>query len=209
MLSVLVTNTKGGCGKTTIATNLASAFAVGGLRTALADVDRQRSALGWLAARDAGAAPIERLDWRKGTGSVPAGIQRLVVDAPAGMRLAHVEALLGEVDIVVVPVLPSVFDERSTARLLDKLVGLKPIRKSRKGLALVANRVRARTRAGRRLEAFLAELAQPVVARLADRAIYGELALSGQGIFDVGGAAVGQARADWAPLLRAVERAAG
>ena len=55
MIRVLVTNTKGGCGKTTVATNLAAAFAAGGLRTALAEVDRQRSALDWLAARPATA----------------------------------------------------------------------------------------------------------------------------------------------------------
>ena len=43
MLTVLVTNTKGGCGKTTVATHLAAAFAGAGLKTALADADRQRS----------------------------------------------------------------------------------------------------------------------------------------------------------------------
>lgn len=209
MLSVLVTNTKGGCGKTTIATNLACAFAAGGLRTALADVDRQRSALGWLAARDAGAPPILRLDWRKGTGELPAGIQRLVVDAPAGLKLGHVDELLREVDVVVVPLQPSVFDERSTARFLERLVELKAVRKGRKGVALIANRVRPRTRASRRLEEFLAGLAQPVAARLADRSVYGELALLGRGIFDPGAAAARAARAEWAPLLRAIESAGG
>ena len=39
MLSVLVANPKGGCGKSTITTNLAAAFANGGLKTAIADVD--------------------------------------------------------------------------------------------------------------------------------------------------------------------------
>jgi chromosome partitioning protein len=209
VLSVLVTHTKGGCGKTTIATNLASAFAAGGLRTALADVDRQRSALGWLAARGAEAAPVEALDWRKGAGEVPGGIQRLVIDAPAGLRLGHVDALLREVDIVVLPVLPSIFDERSTARLVARLVELKPVRKGRKGLALVANRVRPRTRASQRLDRFLAGLGPPLAARLADRAIYGELALHGLGIFDVDGAAARPARAEWASLLRTLEGAAG
>ncbi len=41
MISVLVANPKGGCGKTTIATN--PAFANAGFKTALADGDRQRS----------------------------------------------------------------------------------------------------------------------------------------------------------------------
>jgi chromosome partitioning protein len=208
VLSVLVTNVKGGCGKTTIASNLACAFARGGLATALADADRQRSALGWLASRPAAAAPILRLDWHKAVGGVPDAVQRLVIDAPAGMKLGHVDALLGEVDMILVPVLPSVLDERSTARFVARLLELKPLRKGRKGLALVANRLRPRTRARERLEAFLADLAQPVAARLADRALYAELAAEGLGIFDAKGAAARAARADWAPLLKAVEAAA-
>src|SRR3546814_3121044 len=48
MITVLVANPKGGCGKTTIATHLAAAFAAAGLRAGLADADRQGSSLGWL-----------------------------------------------------------------------------------------------------------------------------------------------------------------
>ena len=64
MLRVLVTNIKGGCGKTTIATNLAAAFAAGGFATGLAEVDRQRSSLAWLKLRDGHGRPIRGLDRR-------------------------------------------------------------------------------------------------------------------------------------------------
>ena len=63
MLTILITNSKGGCGKTTIATNLASAFAVGGFNTALAEADPQRSCLAWLDRRPDTAARIRGLDW--------------------------------------------------------------------------------------------------------------------------------------------------
>lgn len=205
MLRVLVTNIKGGCGKTTIATNLAAAFAAGGFATALAEVDRQKSSLGWLKLRADAGRPIQPLDWRKDTGEVPPEIRRLVIDAPANLRMKHVDQLIGEADLVVVPVLASVFDEGSTERFLGKLDELKPIRKGKKGVALVANRLRPRSKAAQRLEAFLAGLDQPIAARLTDRAIYGELAVQGLSIFDVEGAPSRAVRDEWRPLLRAID----
>ena len=53
MRTILVLNAKGGCGKSTIATNLASYFAHEmGKKVVLADYDPQESSLAWLEARD-------------------------------------------------------------------------------------------------------------------------------------------------------------
>ena len=97
------------------------------------------------------------------------------------------DQLIREVDLVVVLVLASVFDEGSTERFLSRLDELKPIRKGRKTVALVANRIRPRSKATRRLESFLERLGQPIAARLSDRAVYGELAAQGLSVFDVDG----------------------
>lgn len=207
MLRVLVTNIKGGCGKTTIATNLAGALAARGLAVGLAEVDRQRSSLAWLRLRGGGARPILGLDWRKEVGAVPPGVRRVVIDAPANLRMRHVEELIREADLVVVPVLASIFDEGSTERFLAKLEELKPIRKGRKSVALVANRLRARSKAALRLEGFLAGLGHPIAARLSDRALYGELALQGLSVFDVEAQAARQIADEWRPLLRMIDEA--
>ncbi|MCL6613401.1 MAG: hypothetical protein K6U03_02075, partial [Firmicutes bacterium] len=53
---------------------------------------------------------------------------------------------------------PSLFDEASSARFLARLDELKPVRKGRKPVLVVANRLRARSRAVQRLETFLADL---------------------------------------------------
>jgi chromosome partitioning protein len=207
MLSVLVTNTKGGCGKTTIATNLAAAFANAGFTTGLADVDRQRSSLGWLANRPATAAPIRGLDWHKEAVKPPAKLARLVIDAPAGVRRGHVEDLLEAADLVIVPVLASVFDERSTAAFLAKLERIKPIAKGRKAVLVVANRQRPRQRATQRLLEALGGMGQKPSAQLADRAVYAELAVDGLSLFDIAPSRAAAARADWLPLIRAIETA--
>ena len=155
MIAVLVANTKGGCGKTTISTHIAAAFANSGRRTALADADRQHSSFQWARLRPGTAAHIEPLDWASKLTDPPRGTERLVIDAAAAMKTKHVFELVRMADIIVVPVLASAFDQATTAAFLTKLNELKPIRKSRKPVAVVRNRVRPRTHAAARLARFL------------------------------------------------------
>jgi chromosome partitioning protein len=49
--TTLVVNSKGGSGKTTLTTNLASYFAVNRIPTAVMDYDPQGSCLNWLKSR--------------------------------------------------------------------------------------------------------------------------------------------------------------
>ena len=53
MRTVLAINSKGGCGKTTVTTNLASYYAAAGARVAVKDYDPQGSTLQWLKSRPA------------------------------------------------------------------------------------------------------------------------------------------------------------
>lgn len=207
MLSILVANVKGGVGKTTIATHLAAAFAAEGHRTVLAEVDKQRSALGWLERRPKAAAPILGLDWTKEIGDLPKGVDRLVIDAPAAMKQKDVEDLVREADVVVLPVLPGTFDEQATERFLKKLDELKAIRKNRTPVAVVGNRLRSRTRAAERLDGFLAGVGHRVVARLRDSQMYADTAAQGLSLFDLRTGRAADLRADWTPLLDYVGRA--
>jgi len=201
MKAVLVANIKGGCGKTTIATHLAAAFAKAGHTTVLADVDRQKSSLGWLDRRPAGAAPLVGLDWSKDIDAAPKGTRWLVIDAPAALKGKQIEDLVRLADMVVLPVLPGAFDEQATQRFLKKLDELKPIARNRKPVAVVGNRLKARTRSAERLDAFLGGVGHTVVTRLRDSQIYPDAAASGLTLFDLGGKRAAEHRADWEPLL--------
>lgn len=205
MISVLVSNTKGGSGKTTIATNLAAAFARGGFVTALADADRQRSALGWLKRRPAELPAITALDWSKELGAVPKKVQRLVIDAPAGQRMGNFREVLKLADVVLVPVLPSAFDRAATKRFIGRVEEEKPIRKGRKPIALIANRLRPRTRAADALKAFLAEIGHPATGELRDQIVYGDAAEAGISIFDRKDKSARTAQADWTPIITFIE----
>lgn len=207
LLTVLVCNIKGGVGKTTIATHLASAFAAAGLRTGLADVDRQRSALGWIERRPASAAPILGLDWTRDIGETPRALQRLVIDAPAAIKVKDVETLIDRADVIVLPVLPGAFDEHATARFLGKLDELKRIRKQRIQVAVVGNRLRARTRAAERLDRFLSGLGHRVVTRLRDSQAYADAAAAGLSLHDLGTSRTKSLREEWSPLIAFVNEA--
>ena len=61
MRAVLVANPKGGCGKTTLATNLAAGLSRRNGRVVLWDLDRQKSSLEWLALRPSALPPISAL----------------------------------------------------------------------------------------------------------------------------------------------------
>jgi chromosome partitioning protein len=200
-----VANTKGGCGKTTIATNLAAGCAAAGLRTALADADRQHSSLTWHRARPDGAPRVECLDWGKSEQAPARRTQRLIIDSSAAAKKSRIEDLVRRADLVIVPVLPSMFDEAATARFLRRLDEIKPIRKSRKAVAVVGNRVRPRSRAATRLSEFLGECGHEVVAMLRDRALYTDAAARGVSVFELSGRQASMAREDWIPLIRFIE----
>ena len=210
MLSVLVANAKGGCVKTTLATNLAAAFAAGGRRTVLADADRQRSSLAWLDRRPKSLPGIVGLDWSKGVDSVLAPESDcLVIDGAAGIRRKPMEELIRLANVVVVPVLPSAFDETGTRRFLERLKELKPIRRDRVAVAVVRNRVRGRSVAAAQLDLFLLDVGTTGVARIPDRALYVEAAARGLSVFDLESARAAELRHDWRPLLRFIETAVG
>jgi chromosome partitioning protein len=205
MRTILIANRKGGCGKSMMAVTLAAALAGEGGAVALADADPQRSALGWLKARPAGAAPVAALDWtHKGDiGDAPKGIDWLVIDAPGALRSARAEALIAEADAIVAPVLPSVFDAESTRRFLRDIEELKRVRKGRTRVHLVANRMRT-GRAGERQRAYLADLGAAPVAWIGERSVYAELAAQGLSVFDRKQRSYRALQAQWVPIITAL-----
>jgi chromosome partitioning protein len=205
MQAILVVNSKGGCGKTTIATNLASAYAAGGLKVALADADKQKSSLGWGQSRQKKQNPIRTLDWTKKVSKIPKGIDRLIIDAPAGLSVDRFKTLLRMADAVLLPILPSAFDKAATKGFIQRIEAVKSIRKNRKPVGVVANRVRPRGRAHNNLMEFLDEIGHPPVAQIRYRAMYPDVAENGLGVFDSANKASRDIQSDWTPLITFIE----
>jgi chromosome partitioning protein len=203
MYAVAVANIKGGSGKTTVATHLAAWLAGRGLSVVLADLDRQRSASSWAERRPAALPAVRGVDLSRDWAPVERA-DAVVYDVPAAMKRKDLEEVVREVDALVLPVLPSAFDEDGTRRFLELVGEFKAVRKHRLPIHAVGNRVRGRTLAARRLDAFLREVDQPPVAVLRDAAAYAHLAAEGRTLFDEADARSRDLASDWAPLLDAL-----
>ncbi|MDP2310055.1 MAG: ParA family protein [Pseudomonadota bacterium] len=201
MFIVAVVNLKGGCGKTTISTHLAARYSVQGHRSLLGDLDRQQSAIHWVERRPKALAMIESLTLDIEAMALPFGEGRMVIDVPAGMKRKALEVVVRAADALVVPLLPSAFDQGGTARFLEVVSEFKPVRKGRRPVAIVGNRVRAKSLATRQLDTFLEGLEFPAVARLSDAQHYVGAAASGVTLFDLPASKGKALRAEWDPLL--------
>ena len=180
MRTILVANPKGGSGKTTLSINLAGYLAASGEQVALLDLDRQKSATQWLAARDPRLPEIRLLTERQGESS-----GWLVIDSPAGLHGKNLEHALKLAHQVIVPIAPSLFDIRASQDFLSALQAEKSVRKGRAFIGLVGMRVDARTRAGVTLEGLMAQHDLPVLAYLRNTQTYVNAAFEGKSLFDL------------------------
>ncbi len=206
MRKILVVNPKGGCGKTTIATNLASYYALWGVKTALVDYDPQLSSTEWLAARPDTVEPIHGVDGTRGRVHYPAHVERVLIDSPARASRRDIGELVRRADAVLVPILPSPIDIRAAAHFIGELL-LGGHLADHTPVGLVANRVREQTLIYAKLETFLGQLKKriPFVTHLRDSQNYIRAAEQGIGIFEMAPYLVQADLEQWRPLIRWVE----
>lgn len=214
MLRIVVINTKGGCGKTTISTNLASYYASRGVNTALFDYDPQGSSMRWLKLRDEAQSPIYGVVAHKNAARavtmswqlrLPAETERLIIDTPPGLKGSDLVEQLKGADCILIPVLPSPIDIFATADFIRDLMLEAKVRLNRTRLGIVANRVRKNTLAFQSLERFLHSLSIPVVAKLRDTQNYVRAADQGSGIHELKRHPVYVDRMHWASISEWIE----
>ena len=206
MRTILVVNPKGGCGKTTVATNLSGGLAALGGKVLLLDLDRQQSAMTWLSMRAAHLPRITPLN-RNGDGHQHGKGDWLVIDSPAGIHGKSLSHALKLADKVVVPVQPSVFDMAATGEFLQVLAEEKAVRKHKEFVGIVGARVDPRTRAAATLEMFLGQFDLPILTYLRDSQVYPNAAFNGLSIFDLPPSSAERDHEQWQPLLQWVAEA--
>ena len=186
MRHILVTNAKGGCGKSTIATSLAAYFASEGYATALVDYDPQASALSWLAERPAEFAAITPVPgFDSGLKTVPKSAEYVVIDSPAGTRGKELTELVRKAETIIVPVLPSPIDIKAAEKFVEELLDVAKVADKKAKAALVANRVKENTLIFEELDDVLSRLKVPYVAQFREAQNYNRAYQRGLGVHEL------------------------
>lgn len=210
MKTILVASSKGGVGKTTIATHLAARSALDGRRTVLVDADPQGSSTRWAERRaglETAVLPVDGSRRRKQAWkTIPEDTDSVIVDGAAGAMRDDLDVWLEHADVVVVPVLPSALDIDATVPFLNGLAEHPRVRRGDLRVGLVGNRLRPWTNASQQALELLAQWPYPVVAQLRDSQAYVVLVALGRSLFDYHSQQVREHQADWEPLLKWVRR---
>lgn len=223
---ILVVNGKGGCGKTTIATNLASMLARGSVmgddgnvrprRVVLIDHDPQASSSFWVEQRSANLPSIHVIPAHQRTSMyqtqtfayrVPFDTDAVIIDAHSNSRDRDLENLLKQSDIILVPILASPIDIRAGGRFIAELLTHRAYRMAPRPVGVISNRVQPRSDTAQKLAHFLECLDVPNVATFRDTPAYHEAMEQGRGIAELHDSRGARREySEWKNLVEWVER---
>ncbi len=186
MRHILVTNAKGGCGKSTLATNLAAYFASEGYATALADYDPQGSALSWLDERPESAAPITGIAaYDEGLRHLPRSADYVIIDAPARSHGKELTDLVRHAETIIVPVLPSPIDIKAAGEFVAELLDRGKVAARQAKVGVVANRIKENTLIFEELDEYLERLKVPYLGALREAQNYIRAYQRGLGVHEL------------------------
>lgn len=208
MRTILILNPKGGCGKSTLAVNIAGYFAQQGKVVALADCDPQRSTSDWLSTRPEHVPEILSASVTSGELRTPSGTEIAVIDTPAAVHGNRLASFVKLGQTMVIPMLPSAMDIRAAEHFIEELHSLRKLINRRIKLATVANRVREDTLAAAKLDIYLQRIKLPTGQSLPYLTVlrasqnYVRAAEKGLSIFEFAPAKTTYDREQWQPLIR-------
>ena len=202
MRHIMVLNSKGGCGKSTLATNLASYYATQEQKVALVDYDPQGSSMEWLSRRPEDRPVISGVAaFQDGLRGLPRNADVAIIDAPARTHGKELTELLRHAETVIVPVLPSTIDIEASGRFLAELLETGKVSRKEIKVGVVANRVREYTLIAEELDEYLEKLKAPYVTRLREAQNYIRAYTRGLGVFELPEYLAWPDWEQWQPLI--------
>ena len=185
---IAIVNQKGGVGKTSLATNLASALA-DQEPTLLLDCDPQRSASGWAALNPDEQRPLTVQGVDEGSlvrqvRAVSGEYPWVLIDCPPGITRVNADAIR-ESDMVLIPCKPRVWDVWACEDIVAAVKLRQESNRGRPKAAFVISMGRPRTRFSKQINSALAGLGLPILqGRTTEREAYAVAAGEGRSVLD-------------------------
>lgn len=217
MQKIMVLNAKGGCGKTTLATNLAAYYAHHGYYPALLDFDTQGSASKWLDIRPEHVKPIHGIAAHKQKLTVtrswqmrmPPNIDRIIIDTPAATSNQDLVNYMRDANVILIPVLPSPIDIHATIEFIEEIMVIGKMRSSLSDqgvrIGVVANRVNDNTQVYQSLREFLSGINLPFITSFSDSHYYVHAFVEGVGLHEIRDSRTQHLRQQWKPLINWID----
>ncbi len=187
---IVILNPKGGCGKTTLATNLASYFALRGPPPTLVDTDPRGYSARWLERRSPDRPRVKGIannnlamrGKRTWLFRTPKDAGAVIIDTPAALDRREIRQLTYDADCILIPVMPSRFDIDVTTNFVAELLLVTELACP---VAVIANRTRKNTKSLARLQQVLTSLETPTIAELRDTQNFVHAANLGLGVYEL------------------------
>ena len=214
MLRITIMNPKGGSGKSMLATNIAAHFADLGEATTLIDYDPQQSCLHWLKKREGSLATIHGINACETSSNytkswlmrIPPETTKVIVDTPARINGNEIAEFISKSDIIVIPIIASEADIHASAQFVSDLLLNYKIRNADVSIAVVASRIRQKTKILKKLEAFLGHIKFPLIATITDSQKYVQAFEAGFGMHEMHPpTAIEKELSQWETLLEWIE----
>lgn len=210
MKVIAVANPKGGCGKTTICTNLASYFANWGYSVVVLDADSQSSAIDWALVRSRDLPRIiviptptdQLLDRLQSAQKTSMAKSVVLLDMPAAFPVELELEIYPYIDVVLIPAIASPIDVRGMVRHVFNLY--KHIFDDSKWPAtgVIVNRAKANTHIYKTVVGgFLQKITFPIIGELRDTQNYPAAAQQGRGIVELPPRQVIKDLLQWKPIV--------
>ena len=189
MAVIAVCNQKGGSGKTTVAINLAGAFAADDMTVLLLDMDPQGSALDWGSIQPSLPPPFEVAEVDRSQLLRQARLLRreyevIVIDCPAKFT-DSTSAAIRVADFVLIPVQPSPFDVWASDAVTELVKTRQEATGGRPLAACIISRAISNTSLQRSIATALEDYGLPVLrSGTTQRVAYATTAAQGRTVFE-------------------------
>jgi chromosome partitioning protein len=201
MSVIAVVNRKGGAGKSTLATHVASYIASLGHEVMLGDVDKQQSSRLWLSLRPDNTPRIQgwTMDERN-FARPPGGVKHVVLDTPGGFQGIGLMKVALYADAILIPATTSIFDRAAAEDSLKELRTFPRVASGKCSLGCVGMRIDGRTKTAEALQAWAQALDLPYVGTIRAAAAYSRCLEQGLSIFDFAPNKVESLLQEWRPM---------